>query len=142
MTFRLTARDNRAGGGGVDYASATVNVVGTAGPFQVTAPNTAVTWTLGSSQPVTWNVASTNAAPINCANVNLLLSYDGGQTYPVTLAAATPNDGSENITVPGVTGTTQARVRVECAGNVFFDVSNVNFTIGAVPVELQRFGIE
>jgi len=130
MTFRLTARDNRAGGGGVDRASTTVTVNATAGPFLVTQPDTAVSWGGNSAQTVTWNVAGTNVAPVSCANVAIALSTDGGSTFPTSLAAATANDGSETVTIPN-TPTTQARVRVSCVGNVFFDISNANFTITA-----------
>lgn len=128
MTFRVTARDNRAGGGGVNSASMLVNVIGTSGPFVVTSPNTATTWTGGTAQTVIWSVAGTTAAPVSCANVKISLSTDGGTTFPIDLAASTPNDGSETITVPSA-ATTSARVRVQGVGNVFFDVSNANFTI-------------
>ena len=135
MTFRLTARDNRTGGGGVNYASTTVTVNATAGPFAVTAPNTAVSWTGFGLETVTWNVANTSASPVSCANVAIHLSTDGGNTFGQVLAASTANDGSEPVTVPN-TATTQARVRVSCVGNIFFDISNANFTIlaGVVPV--------
>src|SRR5262249_22776362 len=43
MLFRLTARDNRANGGGIASDTMTVTVVSAAGPFLITAPNTAVT---------------------------------------------------------------------------------------------------
>jgi subtilisin-like proprotein convertase family protein len=128
MGFRMTARDNRTGGGGVAWATAAVAVTTAAGPFAVTAPNTAVSWTGYSRQTVTWNVANTSSAPVSCAYVKISLSTDGGNTWPTVLAAATPNDGSETITVPN-TATTQARVKIEGVGNIFFDVSNVNFTI-------------
>ncbi len=128
MTYRLTARDNRMGGGGVNAASVTFNVTTAAGPFQVTAPNTAMTWPGNSSQAVTWNVASTTAAPVSCANVAIHLSIDGGLTYPTVLAASTPNDGSESVLIPNI-NTVTARVRVSCVSNVFFDISNVNFSI-------------
>ena len=128
MTFRLTARDNRAGGGGVNYAATTVTVSAAAGPFAVTQPNTALSWSGNSSRTVTWNVAGTSGAPVSCANVAIDLSTDGGNTFPTSLAASTPNDGSETVTIPN-TPTSQARVRVSCVGNIFFDISNVNFTI-------------
>ncbi|HEV2902727.1 MAG TPA: hypothetical protein VGW30_05645, partial [Gaiellaceae bacterium] len=51
-----------------------------------------------------------------------------GHTYPHVLAASTPNDGSAAVTIPHF-ATSTARVKVEAVGNVFFDVSNANFTI-------------
>ncbi len=137
LTFRLTARDNVAGGGGVGKSSnISFSVTNTAGPFNVTSPNTNVMWPGLSSQTVTWNVANTNASPVNCAMVNILLSTDGGQTFNIILASNTPNDGTEDIVLPD-NETTTARIKVEAADNIFFDMSNVNFSITeAIPVEL------
>jgi hypothetical protein len=128
MNFQMTARDNRAGGGGIVSAMMQVSVNAGSGPFVVTQPNTAVSWTGGSQQTVLWDVAGTTAAPIGAATVNILLSTDGGATFPIALAAGTANDGTEMITVPNLT-TTTARLKVEAANNIFFDVSGANFTI-------------
>lgn len=125
MTFRLTARDNKAGGGGVNYSSMTLNIDGTKGPFAVTAPNSATTWCPGA-HTVTWSV---NGSETLAANVNILLSTDDGLTFPVTLASNTPNDGSQSVNIP-CTFSTQGRIKVESVGNVFFDISNANITIG------------
>ena len=124
--FRCTARDNRAGNGGVNFDDMNITVTTAAGPFQVTSPNTAVSWS--GVQTVTWDVASTTAAPVSCANVRILLSTDGGNTWPTELLASTPNDGSEAVALPNIT-TTTARIRVEAVGNIFFDISNVNFSV-------------
>jgi hypothetical protein len=134
MNFQVVVRDNRAGGGGVNTASVAVNVDGNSGPFAVTEPNTNVSWQGGASQTVAWNVANTSAAPVNAASVKISLSTDGGQSFPITIVAATPNDGSETITVPNV-NTTTARLKIEAVDNIFFDISNANFTItpGNVP---------
>ena len=130
LNFRFTVRDNRLGGGGVNHPDTTVKVTVavTTAPFAVTAPNTAVTWNTGTVQTVTWQVGGSNLSPVSCSNVNILLSTDGGYTYPITLLANTPNDGSQAITVPVVL-TSQARVKVEAVGNIFFDISNTNFNI-------------
>jgi hypothetical protein len=127
LTFRATVRDNQPVGG-VDYGTITFNVSSQAGPFVVTSPNTNVNWQAGSPQTVTWSVANTNVAPVNCQLVNIRLSIDGGNTYPILIVANTPNDGSESVTVPANV-TNQARIRVEGVNNIFFDISNVNFRI-------------
>ena len=128
MTFQVVARDNRANGGGINSATATVNVDGNSGPFNVSAPNGGETWSAGQSRNVTWNVANTSAAPVNAANVKISLSTDGGLTFPTVLAASAPNNGSFTFTVPSV-NTGQARIKVEAAGNIFFDVTDANFNI-------------
>ncbi len=128
MTFRCTARDNRVGAGGVNVDSTTVTSTTTAGPFAVTAPNTATSVVANTFLNVTWNVASTNAGTVNTPNVTISLSLDSGVTFPIVLRANTPNDGSESVLVPAV-NTTTARIKVKGAGNIFFDVSNANFTI-------------
>lgn len=137
LNFKLTVRDNRIGGGGVTNNDNNVQltVINTTTPFRVTAPNTAVTWAAGTTQTVTWDVSGTNAGSINCANVKISLSTDGGFNYPITLVASTPNDGSETIVVPNVP-TTQARIKVEAIGNVFFNISRPNFTITAATTPL------
>jgi subtilisin-like proprotein convertase family protein len=128
VNFRLTARDNRVGGGGVCSDEMRITVNAASGPFLVTAPNTATSWDVASFKTITWNVAGSNVAPVNCANVSIQLSTDGGQTFPITILASTPNDGSEEIKVPANV-TTQARIRIMAVGNIFFDISNANFTI-------------
>ncbi|MBK8304153.1 MAG: hypothetical protein IPK98_12400 [Chloracidobacterium sp.] len=130
MNFQVVVRDNRAAGGGINTATSQVTVSSLAGPFSVTAPNTAVSYTGGTSQTVTWNVANSNLSPVNAANVDILLSTDGGLTFPTVLLAATPNDGTQSVTIPNV-ATATARIMVKGTGNIFFDVSNSNFTITA-----------
>lgn len=127
LNFRFTVRDNHPGGGNNKSDDMIVTVNGTAGPFAVTVPNTAVTWIGNAAQTVSWSVNSTNLAPVNCTNVKISISVDGGASFS-TLVASTPNDGSEVITVPN-TATTTARIKVEAVGNIFFDISNTNFTI-------------
>ncbi len=126
LRFRVMARDNRAGGGGVETDDMQISVTNTSGPFAVTSPNTNVTW--GGAQTVTWNVGGTTTAPVSCAAVDITLSENGGLAFPHVLATATANDGSEQIVLPAIT-TLQARIKVQCNGNIFFDVSNVNFRV-------------
>lgn len=129
LTFKCTVRDNVAGGGGVNEDQLSFEVTDAAGPFLVTAPNSALTYPGNTIQTITWDVAGTDAAPVNANNVDIFLSTDGGFTYPSLLVANVPNDGSQDVLIPaGETST--ARIKVKASANVFFDISNVNFTIG------------
>jgi hypothetical protein len=135
LNFRLTVRDNAPYSstapvkvGQTQFADMVVTVNGTAGPFAVTAPNVAATFAGGSTQNITWSVNSTNLTPINCANVKITMSTDGGQTFPIVLSASTPNDGTEALVIPN-TPTTTGRIKIEAIGNIFFDINNANFTV-------------
>jgi len=137
LNFRLTVRDNapyRATApvkvGQTNYTDMKVNVTSAAGPFVVSAPNTAVSWVVGSNQTVTWAVAGTTANNVNAAYVDIFLSTDGGYTYPIQLASKVPNNGSATITVPNNIGSSN-RIMVKGYKHVFFDISNVNFAITA-----------
>jgi subtilisin-like proprotein convertase family protein len=128
VTFRLTVRDNHAGAGGIDWLEVKMQATATAGPFLVTYPNELITWNVGEYQVVTWDVANTDGALVNCHSVNIHLSTDGGLTYPIMLASGVPNTGSYCVQVPNNV-TNNARIRVEADDNIFFDISNANFKI-------------
>ncbi|MFZ1454251.1 MAG: reprolysin-like metallopeptidase, partial [Ferruginibacter sp.] len=141
LNFRLTVRDNSSyvadppasrKVGQTAFTDMTVTVSATSGPFAVTQPNTNLSWAGGTTQTVTWDVNNTTAAPVSCANVRILLSTDGGNTFPTVLAASTPNDGTESVAIPAGP-TTTARIKVEAVGNIFFDISNTNFNITGAP---------
>lgn len=140
LTFRLTARDNRPEGGGVGWTDVAFKATALAGPFVVQEPNTAsVIWRQGAYVEVRWDVANSNKAPVGCAIVDIQLSTDGGFTYPITLASATGNDGSQYVLVPDDVLSTKARVRVKAADNIFYDISNTNFRIEAA--QTPSFGV-
>lgn len=130
MNFRFNVRDNTPGPrhGGFASADLRVNVSAAAGPFKVLAPNTAGQYLGGSSLTVQWDVANTQRAPVSCAKVDILLSQDGGYTFPTVLKLWAANTGRDMVTLPRV-ATTQARVKVKCHGNVFFDISDADFII-------------
>ncbi|MCB0527893.1 MAG: T9SS type A sorting domain-containing protein [Saprospiraceae bacterium] len=141
VTLRLIARDNLPGGGGVGWKDVAFKAWGEAGPFLVTAPNTAsANWKIGEYVNVTWDVAKTDQAPVNCKNVNIRLSIDGGLTYPYTLASGVDNDGGQYVQVPDLP-TSKARVRIDAADNIFFDVSNANFSIQQPTQPTLTFGL-
>ncbi len=125
LNFNCTVRDNRMVGGGYDAGGIVLHVTNAAGPFAITSHNTSGTHS--GTITLTWDVAGTTAAPISCTNVDILLSLDGGVTFS-SLATATPNDGSQTVTLPNTT-TSSARLKVKCSDNVFFDINNADLRI-------------
>ncbi|APG65311.1 hypothetical protein LPB136_08085 [Tenacibaculum todarodis] len=129
MNFSLVVRDNKAGGGASARDDMEVTVTD-ANPFLVTSQSSSETWDSGTTQTITWDKSTTNIAPINCANVKIKLSIDGGNTFPIVLAESTPNDGSHSITVPDHP-TTSARIMVEAVGNIFYNLNSAGFIINS-----------
>jgi hypothetical protein len=142
LKFKCTVRDNRAGGGGVTNNDAnalvTLNVINTSSlGFRLTNPNvTGISWPALSWQTITWDVAGTTGNGINCANVNIWLSTDGGLTFPHLQAWQVPNNGSYSCVILNQQST-QCRFMIEGDGNVFFDINDKNFTIG-VPTAISE----
>ncbi|MGI9550932.1 MAG: reprolysin-like metallopeptidase [Aurantibacter sp.] len=141
MNFALTVRDNAVGGGQVEADLVAVSVVNSAGPFTVTSQSTAETYIAGAVQQIIWDVADTNLAPVNAQTVDILLSIDGGVSFPTALATNVPNDGEHQVVVPG-TPTTRARLMIKASDNIFFAVNSTDFTITESEVVLNFSELE
>ncbi|KIA98283.1 propanediol utilization protein [Flavobacterium sp. KMS] len=131
LHFTLTGRDNAAAGTAqTNTAAMIVNVIKDIGPFTVTSQSTNdIGWLHGTSQIITWDVKSTNTLP-GSANVNIKLSTDGGLTFPIVLAANTPNDGSQTVDVPEDVTATNCRILIEPTANIYYAVNSRSFAIG------------
>lgn len=128
MTFRFNVRDNSNESGGFSHETVAFKATNQAGPFQLTKFNVIDTVFRGEYVEVTWDVANTDKAPVNCENVDILLSIDGGFNYPFTLAQNVPNSGSHWVTIPKTT-TTSGRIRINAVDNVFYNVNRANLRI-------------
>jgi subtilisin family serine protease len=123
-----------AGNDGEDVSDGNFTIAdGTDPDVTVSAPNGGEVMDIDSFFDVQW-IATDN---IGVTSIDILLSTDGGATYPHTIATGEPNDGIYSWQVD-VAPTTQARVKViayDAAGNDGEDVSDGNFTIadGTVP---------
>ncbi len=132
LNWALTVRDREPTATGLNGQSSfdlTLITVENVDPFTLTTP---ATWEQGNTQTVMWNVGQTANATINCQNVNIKLSTDGGLTFPTDLALNTPNDGSEDIVMPSIPDTSTARILVEAADNIFYAMST-DFLVSNTP---------
>ena len=123
LNFRLTARDGK---GGVASDDMKIQVVNTGSAFRLTSP-LVTPLGAGANQTIGWDVAGTNAAPINCSKVDLSLTRDEGVSWTL-LASGQPNSGSASVTIPaGNDGT--ARLKVACSDNLFFAISPLKLSV-------------
>lgn len=133
LDFKLVVRDNNDGAGFAAWDHLSFKATDQAGPFLVQFPNASSDdLTIGQKVEVTWDVANTDASPINCQEVDIYLSLNGYLNSDVEsdklilLAKATANDGRHKIIVPNVVSN-QARILIRASNNIFFDVSNYYF---------------
>lgn len=133
LNFRLTVRDrddSLHGMGRSQSADYKIQVSNGAGPFKVNTPLASDTWYGGAPGTVTWDVANTDVPPVNCTSVDVLVSLDGGDNFDHVAAQGIPNTGSASVTAPNVAAVTgTARVAVMCSNNLFFNVTQADFTI-------------
>jgi hypothetical protein len=90
-------------------------------------PNGGEVLDYGTVYDITWS--ATDAGPVD--HVDILLSVDGGMTFPDTIAAGETNDFSYLWSVPDVHSTT-ARVKVvatDCSSKEGTDLSDADFTL-------------
>ena len=101
--------------------------------FHISTPTMMVTspngpndvWAVDQPATVTWS-SNLGAAE----QVRIDLSTDGGGTFPITIAASTPSDGSETVMVPPGWETETARVRIRWLRDLTVsDVSDANSRI-------------
>lgn len=144
FNFTFTARDNNpeAPQTATDAVRITVRNVG---PFKVTSPTSNQNVDLSAgTMLVQWDVAGTDAAPINTTNVRILFSSDNGESFTV-VAESTPNDGSETITFPaGTVAGANGRIMIEAIDNIYYAVSrkfNLTGTLGVAELTQNAFGL-
>lgn len=134
LDFAITVRDNHPGSGGLAWDYVSFESTANAGPFVLNTPNgdDNIEWESNTMQEVTWDVANTDAAPVNCQSVDILLSYSNGNIFDFLLLEDTPNDGVATVLVPDSVSV-KARIMVKAHDNFFFDISNQKFRINQGP---------
>lgn len=128
LDFAFTVRDNHVGGGNSARDDIKINIIDTQ-PFII---NNQPTWAPNTTREIKWLVGDTNTAPINCQNVNIKLSTNGGTSFDVILIENTPNDGAETITLPNLAATNNAVLMIEAADNIFYNITS-QFKIDTTP---------
>jgi hypothetical protein len=132
LNWALTVRDrsiSSSTGGQSSYDTMQITVEDV-NPFTVVNP---VSWTQGNTETIEWNVGQTTNGTINCQNVNIYLSTSGGSVFETAIASNVPNNGSFTYTVPAIPDTQNARILIEAADNIFYDVNDFNFSISSTP---------
>lgn len=129
MDFRFTARD---GVGGVSSDDVVINIKRKREgypAFSLLEPSAG--GVLGGTATVRWDVAETASAPVSASQVELYLSTDSGATFSFSPFATVDNNGYARVTFPAGINTAAARLMLKGASNVFYDVSNQDFTLNS-----------
>lgn len=80
-------------------------------------------WIIGNNQTINWTSQNVGG------NVNILLSTNGGVSFPISLATNSINDGIKVVKTPDYISN-RARVKVELANEVsVFGINSADFTI-------------
>jgi SdrD B-like protein len=93
----------------------------------VLVPNGGELWGTGTTHAITWNASD----DVGVTAIDLVLSHDGGATFPDVIATGLANTGSTPWIVPDTPGADE-RIRAiahDAAGHTAADTSDASFTI-------------
>jgi len=122
LHFRLTVRSLQENWGTYNSDKNVTVHVADLDSFRVTAPNDGALWEVGATVAVNWTPGGSTLMPVNCNNVNIYLSPDGGKTFPYLIGSNVPNTGNFNFTVMNIYSDSVI-IKVKGADNIFFDIS-------------------
>ena len=117
-----------------------ITVVEEAGPFGFISHDKPLILKGGALETLLWNAANTQQSPINADQVSVLMSTDGGTTFPVVLAQDLPNNGRAVVRIPNDLDTTRARIKIKPKGTIFFAVNASDLSIESRDLALN-FGV-
>lgn len=126
LNFSLLVNDNRPTGNQAARDLMLVKV-DNSGPFVVTSQSTNIQYDAANAITVTWNVAGTNVAPVNTAQVQILLSKDNGANFDVVLATIA-NNGSASVMLPNL-DIASARIMVKAVNNIYYALNSSFFSV-------------
>lgn len=129
LSYAVTVRDQN-GQRPMTSTSETTVIIGNDGPFKFNGFTTASVLYNNAANTIYWEVANTNNAPYNVANVKIDYTADNGVTW-TDLVASTPNTGSYTAQMPAnLNGA--VKLRISTLNNIFYAVSPA-INVGAAP---------
>ncbi|MDR3023038.1 reprolysin-like metallopeptidase [Chryseobacterium sp.] len=136
LHYAVSVRDNNPNRPLTISAENTVTV-GNDGPFKFKGLTSSSTLYNNATNTISWDVANTNLAPYNTANVKIEYTTDlnNGSAW-TELVASTPNDGSFEIQMPAALQG-NIKLRISAVGNIFYAVSPT-LTVGNAPASLNN----
>jgi len=132
LTFRFVVRDNNPLGNAAVWDEMKFKVAENAGPFKLTFPVLDYKLKIGEKLNVTWDVANTDIAPVNCKFVDIYIALNNSLDFDSEnlklVSKSTPNDGQETIIIPNIE-TIRARIVVKASDNIFLTTGLYNSRI-------------
>ncbi|WP_416305045.1 reprolysin-like metallopeptidase [Neptunicella sp. SCSIO 80796] len=126
LRFRLSVRDNQ---GGLTSDKTLITVTPASGPLVVHQPDADTLWDNDSGYEIQWEVADTDLPPVSCSQMDVWLSVDGGQSFPLLIAEQLDNSGEAVLPGLGAIQTDNARLMLKCHNNIFYAVNPATFSI-------------
>ncbi len=124
MSMRVQVRD---GQGNTATERVIISVVNSVGPLGVITPLSTQSFT--GPFDISWFVGGTDGPPTNAETVDIYLSTDNADSFPILLAAGEPNDGFATVTPPPGINTTTARVKLKASNSIWFAINPGAFTL-------------